>query len=57
MALARVVAAGDNIKVPVYLQGAVHGNEYEGVDADMQLIEKLATTPRGWGPAASSFSA
>jgi Zinc carboxypeptidase len=38
---------GDNVKMPVYIQGGIHGNEYEGVDAAMQLIEKLATTPYG----------
>jgi Zinc carboxypeptidase len=38
---------GDDIKVPVYIQGGIHGNEYEGVDADMKLIQELATTPYG----------
>lgn len=41
---------GDNIKVPVYVQGAIHGNEYEGVESNMQLIEELATTPYGTNP-------
>lgn len=49
-AQARVDAAGTNIKTPIYIQGAVHGNEYEGVDANIQLIERLATTPRGEDP-------
>ena len=35
------------MKVPIFIQGGIHGNEYEGVDAAMQLIEKLATTPAG----------
>ncbi|HSK16083.1 MAG TPA: M14 family zinc carboxypeptidase [Gaiellaceae bacterium] len=35
------------IKVPIYVQGAIHGNEYEGVESNMQLIEELATTPYG----------
>ena len=35
------------VKVPIFIQGGIHGNEYEGVDAAMQLIEKLATTPAG----------
>jgi hypothetical protein len=43
----RVESAGSNIKVPVYIQAAIHGNEYQSVDATMQLIETLATTPRG----------
>jgi hypothetical protein len=38
---------GGNVKVPLYIQGGIHGNEYEGVDANMQLIERLATTPYG----------
>jgi hypothetical protein len=41
---------GDNFKIPIFLQGAIHGNEYEGVDADMLLIERLATTPYGSDP-------
>ena len=41
---------GDDIKVPVYVQGAIHGNEYEGVESNMQLIEQLATTPYGVNP-------
>ena len=32
------------------IQGGIHGNEYEGVDANMQLIERLATTPYGTDP-------
>jgi hypothetical protein len=36
---------GDDIKVPVFVNGAIHGNEYEGVESNMQLIEELATTP------------
>lgn len=43
-------AFGDGIKVPLYIQGAIHGNEYEGVDANMRIIEKLATTPYGADP-------
>ena len=42
--LARI---GGNFKIPLFIQGGIHGNEYEGVDADMLLIEKLATTPYG----------
>jgi hypothetical protein len=42
--------AGDDLKVPLYIQGGIHGNEYEGVDASMQVIEKLATTPYGTDP-------
>jgi hypothetical protein len=38
---------GANVKVPLFVQSGIHGNEYEGVDAAMQVIEKLATTPYG----------
>ncbi len=41
---------GDDIKVPVYIQGGIHGNEYEGVDAAMDFVERLATTPYGTDP-------
>jgi hypothetical protein len=42
--------AGDNVKVPIYIQSAIHGNEYEGVDAMFQVAERLATTPYGVDP-------
>jgi hypothetical protein len=38
------------VKVPLEIQAGIHGNEYEGVDAAMQLIERLATTPYGTDP-------
>jgi zinc carboxypeptidase len=38
---------GDNVKVPVFIQGGIHGNEYEGVDAAIDTIEKYATAPYG----------
>ena len=41
---------GDDVKVPLFVQGGIHGNEYEGVDAAMQVIERLATTPYGSDP-------
>ena len=36
--------------MPLFIQGAIHGNEYEGVDSNMRLIERLATTPYGTDP-------
>jgi len=42
---------GDDVKVPIFVQGGIHGNEYEGVDAAMEMIEKYATTPTGEDPA------
>jgi len=41
---------GDDVKVPVFIQAGIHGGEYEGVDASMQIIERLATTPYGTDP-------
>jgi Zinc carboxypeptidase len=40
----------DDFKIPIFVQGGIHGDEYEGVDASMQIIERLATTPRGADP-------
>ena len=41
---------GDDVKVPLFVQGGIHGNEFEGVDAAMQVIERLALTPYGTDP-------
>jgi Zinc carboxypeptidase len=41
---------GDTTKVPIYVQGNIHGDEVEGTDALMQIIRDLATTPRGTHP-------
>lgn len=38
---------GDDIKMVVYLEANIHGGEYEGCDAAMQVIRDLTTTPRG----------
>jgi hypothetical protein len=38
------------VKVPLFIQGGIHGDEYEGVDANMRTIETLATTPNGEDP-------
>src|SRR5215208_427830 len=46
-AQALLASANGAIKVPIFIQGGIHGGEYEGVDASMQLIERLATTPDG----------
>ena len=35
---------GENVKIPIFNQSGIHGNEYEGVDSNMQLISDLATT-------------
>ena len=46
-AMRHLAGHGKRIKVPIYVQGGIHGNEYEGVDAAIDTIEKFATTPRG----------
>ena len=50
-AQALLAAAGENVKVPLFVQGAIHGNEYEGVEAIFETLETLATTPYGTDPA------
>jgi hypothetical protein len=42
--------AGDDVKVPIFIQSGIHGNESEGVDAMFELVERLATTPYGTDP-------
>ena len=46
----RCARSRDDIKVPIFIQSAIHGNEYEGVDAMMPLIDQLATTRYGTNP-------
>ena len=41
---------GENVKIPIFNQSGIHGNEFEGVDSNMQLISDLATTPYGTDP-------
>ena len=40
----------DDVKVPLFIQSGIHGNEYEGVDAMMAFINRLATTRYGADP-------
>ena len=47
---ALLASYGDEVKVPIFVQGAIHGNEYEGVEAIFETLEKLATTPYGTDP-------
>ena len=46
----QLAAWGDRVKVPLFIQGGIHGNEFEGVDSNMRIIERLATTPYGADP-------
>src|SRR5690349_6062547 len=48
--LAKLTAAGDAVKAPALFQGSIHGNEFQGTDAIMAQLERLATTPRGADP-------
>ena len=45
--LSLLASRGDRFKLPIFIQAGIHGNESEGIDADMRLIERLATTPYG----------
>jgi hypothetical protein len=38
---------GDEVKVPIFIEANIHGNEEEGTDAIMQVIRDLVTTPYG----------
>ena len=45
-----ILEEAEDVKVPIFIQSGIHGNEYEGVDAAMRVIEDLATTPYGEDP-------
>jgi Zinc carboxypeptidase len=36
-----------NVKMPIYVEADINGNEYEGTDAMMQVIRDLTETPYG----------
>ena len=38
---------GDGVKIPIFIEANIHGNEEEGTDAMMQVIRDLVTTPYG----------
>jgi hypothetical protein len=46
----RLLKRWDNVKVPIFIQAGIHGDEFEGVDAALRVIERLATTPYGNDP-------
>ena len=50
-AQALLEGSGAGVKIPIFVQGGIHGDEYEGVDSNMRVIEKLALTPYGADPA------
>jgi zinc carboxypeptidase len=51
-ALARSLLAGwgDEVKIPIFIQSNIHGDEEEGTDAMMQAARDLVTLPRGTNP-------
>ncbi len=42
-----LAAWGDKVKMPIYVEADINGNEYEGTDAMMQVIRDLTITPLG----------
>lgn len=46
-AQALLASYGDDVKMVIYMEANIHGGEYEGCDAAMQVIRDLTTTPRG----------
>ncbi|MGH2656575.1 MAG: M14 family zinc carboxypeptidase [Actinomycetota bacterium] len=41
---------GSNVKLPIFIEANIHGNEEEGTDAIMQVIRDLVTLPYGTNP-------
>ena len=46
-AQALLASYGPNVKMPIYIEAAINGSEYEGTDAMMQVLRDLTTTPLG----------
>jgi hypothetical protein len=44
-----------NIKMPVFMENNIHGDEEEGADSMMQIIRDLTTLPRGTSPTVDNF--
>ena len=49
-AQSQLASFGGNVKVPIFIEANIHGNEEEGTDAMMQVIRDLATLPYGTNP-------
>jgi len=45
-AQALLASFGSDVKMVIFVDASIHGNEYEGVDAAMQIIRDLTVTPR-----------
>ncbi|MGH2652670.1 MAG: M14 family zinc carboxypeptidase, partial [Actinomycetota bacterium] len=46
---------GDDVKLPIFINANIHGNEEEGTDAIMQVIRDLVTLPYGTNPMVDSL--
>ena len=46
---------GDDVKIPVFIEANIHGNEEEGTDAMMQVVRDLVTLPYGTNDEVDSF--
>jgi hypothetical protein len=46
---------GDEVKLPIFVQANIHGNEEEGADAMMQVLRDLVTLPRETDPLVDSI--
>jgi hypothetical protein len=49
-AQALLASWGSNVKLPIFIEANIHGNEEEGTDAMMQAIRDLVTLPYGTNP-------
>ena len=54
-AAALLESFGDNVKIPVFVENNIHGDEEEGADSMMQIIRDLTTTPYGAHPTIDHF--
>jgi len=46
---------GDDVKIPVFIEANIHGNEEEGTDAMLQVVRDLVTLPYGTNAEVDSF--
>ncbi|MGH3927816.1 MAG: M14 family zinc carboxypeptidase, partial [Pseudonocardiaceae bacterium] len=49
-AQALLASWGSNVKLPIFIEANIHGNEEEGTDAMMQVVRDMATLPYGTNP-------
>jgi zinc carboxypeptidase len=46
---------GDQVKIPVFIEANIHGNEEESTDAMLQVLRDLVTLPYGTNPEVDGF--